>query len=132
MSEHKKDFDKWNDKKKKLDKKERSILTSPRQIWWASIGLNIGDEEDGKNQHFERPVLVIKTFNRRVFLGVPITSQRKENKFYFEIEYNNKKYYLILSQIRLFSNKRLLRKITKINAQTFLKIKDNLGKIINL
>ncbi len=30
---------------------------------WCSIGINVGDEEDGKNELYERPVLVIKKFN---------------------------------------------------------------------
>ncbi|HIP34066.1 MAG TPA: type II toxin-antitoxin system PemK/MazF family toxin [Bacteroidia bacterium] len=119
-------------KKKNIDFNDRNILTSHRQIWWTSVGLNVGDEEDGKNDNFERPVLVIKTFNRRIFLGIPITSQKKENKYYFEIEYHGKKYYLILSQIKLFSNKRLLRKITKIDSEIFIEIKKSLKEIINL
>ena len=129
---YKKDFDRWNNKKKKIEENDKNILTSHRQIWWTSVGLNVGDEEDGKNENFERPVLVLKTFNRKVFLGIPITSRKKENKYYFEIEYHNKKYYLILSQIRLFSNKRLLRKITKIDSNVFVEIKKSLKKIINL
>ena len=35
-----KDFDKWNEKKKKINYNTKNILPSKRQVWWLSIGLN--------------------------------------------------------------------------------------------
>jgi len=128
-----KNFDNWNKKKKDIDYNIKNILPAKRQVWWISVGLNIGVEEDGKNSNFERPVLVIKVFSRQCFLGIPITSSNKINKrYYFPIEHKNNKYFLILSQIRLFSTKRLSRKIFKINSQKFIKIKKELKKVIGL
>ena len=128
-----KNFDKWNKKKKELSHSIKNILPSKRQVWWLSIGLNVGAEEDGKNNNFERPILVIKVFNRQCFLGIPITSANKINKkYYFPVIYNQNKYFLILSQIRLFSTKRLSRKIYKISSVDFLKIKKELKKVIGL
>ena len=34
-----------------------SVYFRERQIWWASVGQNIGVESNGKNANFERPVL---------------------------------------------------------------------------
>jgi len=108
-------------------------LPNKKQVWWLSIGLNVGVEEDGKNNNFERPVLIVKVFNRQCFLGIPITSADKSNKkYYFPITYNQKKFFLILSQIRLFSVKRLSRKIYKIDSADFLQIKKELKKVIGL
>ena len=44
--EYKKDFDKWNEKKKTIDQKEISDQTffNEREIWWGSLGLNVGFE----------------------------------------------------------------------------------------
>lgn len=36
-----------------------------KDVWWASLGANIGHEEDGKNKKFERPVLILKKFNKK-------------------------------------------------------------------
>lgn len=128
-----KNFDGWNKKKKEVNRSIKNILPGKRQVWWLSIGLNVGVEEDGKNNNFERPVLVVKVFNRQCFLGIPITSADKsDKKYYFPIDYNQKKYFLILSQIRLFSAKRLSRKIYKINSVDFLKIKRELKRVIGL
>ena len=128
-----KNFDRWNKKKKKIDYDTKNILPNKKQVWWLSIGLNVGVEEDGKNNNFERPVLVVRVFNRQCFLGIPITSADKSNKkYYFPIVHNQKRFFLILSQIRLFSVKRLSRKIYKIDSVDFRQIKKELKKVIGL
>jgi len=128
-----KNFDQWNYKKKFLNKKEKYILPKKREIWWSSIGLNIGNEEDGKNNNFERPILIFKVFNNMIFIGIPITSINKKNqKFYFPVICNSKECFLILSQIRLFSTKRLLRKIGRISSNEFLEMKEILKKVLGL
>jgi mRNA interferase MazF len=65
-----KNFDAWNGLKKIQDAKDRlaqPIFCRERDISWISLGLNIGDEEDGKGDFFERPVLVVKKFNNNLF-----------------------------------------------------------------
>jgi mRNA interferase MazF len=54
-----KNFNEWNFLKQNLDKKEKTIFFKERDIWWCSLGLNIGHEENGKNTYFTRPILVI-------------------------------------------------------------------------
>jgi hypothetical protein len=39
-----KDFDSWNDFKKTLQKDVTIRNFSQREIWWTSIGINIGHE----------------------------------------------------------------------------------------
>lgn len=61
-----KDFDKWSRNKKLLEEHAYAQLSfHEREIWWCSLGLNLGDEQDGKHQDFERPVLVLR-FLRKV------------------------------------------------------------------
>jgi len=87
------------------------------------LGLNIGDEEDGKNNLYERPVLVLKKFNRRIFLGVPLTTKVKDNKYYVEFIHDDRPFAALVSQIRLVSTKRLSRKVRKMDRPTFQRIK---------
>ena len=82
-----KDFNSWNEIKKKLDANERSLFFKERDIWCCSIGLNVGHEENGKNQFFSRPILVVRKFNRNLFLGVPLTTKIKENEYYHRIAF---------------------------------------------
>ena len=124
-----KNFDSWNIKKQELSKTERAYF-SKGDIWFASIGKNIGDEEDGKNSDFERPVLIVRKFNNNIFLGVPLTSnEEKEGKYYHRlVSFSGST--AILSQVRLFDAKRLLRNIGKLESGELKEIKIKIGKIV--
>jgi len=124
-----KDFDNWNEKKKELSNLER-VYFHKGEIWFTSIGKNIGDEEDGKNSTFERPILIIRKFNNNIFLGVPLTSNEiKEGKYYHKlISYVGS--IAILSQVRLFDAKRLLRLMGKVKNEELKEIKLKVGKIV--
>ncbi len=119
-----KDFDTWNIQKKKIQLSEFLGFIHEREIWWCSLGLNIGDEEDGKNEKFERPVLVLKKFNRRIVLAVPLTTKIKDNPYYFTFTHDDIKFALILSQVRLISTSRLSRRIRKIDSALFQDVRD--------
>ena len=114
-----KEYDKWNQLKKSLSIKESTIFFHEREIWYCSLGKNIGYEEDGKNELFERPVLVIRKFNNEIFLAIPLTSSKKDNNYYYQYKLNNKTYAGILSQIRLLDCRRLSRKIGMIKEGDF-------------
>ena len=127
-----KSFDEWNKIKKEIDvnKAGRNIpVFHESEIWWSNLGLNIGSEEDGKGLHFERPVFVLKKFNSEMFLGIPMTSKYKENKFHFKINDNDNST-LLLSQIKLMSSKRLLRFVSKVSRGKLEVIKIKLKEII--
>ena len=101
-----------------------------KEIWWCALGLNIGFEQDGKNNNFERPVLVLKKFNKDVLWILPLTSSNKTGKYYFQFEYNGNMYSIILSQIRLISSKRLLRKLRMFPDIEFEKIRELVKKLV--
>jgi dTDP-4-dehydrorhamnose reductase len=102
-----KEFDLWNENKKDISFNKTVIKFQQKHIIYMKIGCNVGFEEDGKGEDFLRPVLVYKKFNNRVFLGIPLTSKEKNDKFHFEFKYKkSKKSYAILSQIRLFDIQR--------------------------
>lgn len=114
-----KDFDNWNHSKKELDRFNKEIYAYPREIWWCSLGLNIGVETDGKNENFERPVLVMKVYNKESMIVLPLTTKEKKDKFHFEINRGVISVWVKLTQARLISNKRLLRKIDVVNKNIF-------------
>ncbi len=124
-----KEYDDWNTNKKQLSIANRAYFHKG-EIWFASIGKNIGDEEDGKNYSFERPILIVRKFNNNIFLGVPLTSNEdKEGKYYHKlISFSGST--AILSQIRLFDAKRLLRLMGKIENEELKDIKKKVGKIV--
>lgn len=121
-----KDFDSWNERKKKIHTNEFTGFVHEREIWWCSLGFNVGDEEDGKNEDFERPVLVLKKFNRKIVLAVPLSTKIKDNPYYFPFTHEGTKFAVILSQLRLLSTNRFARRIRKIDHTLFKQIKEKI------
>ena len=111
-----KDFDRWNELKKKIDNRG-SIYVSEREVWFCSVGLNVGSEQNGKNEIFERPVLVIKRITSNTFIGIPLTSNKKKGSWYVSLESTDSS--AIITQIKLFDTKRLTRKIKSIPVREF-------------
>ena len=126
-----KKFDEWNKIKKSQDEKDRNVFCKEREIWWSTLGLNIGDEEDGKGELFERPVIVIKKFNNNIFWGCALSTKIKESNQYY-IKVNTKKgvQSVIISQLRLYDVKRLGEKIDFANHEDFEKIKTAIKKLL--
>ena len=54
-----KSFIEWTKLKIKIHFRKENVYFKEREIWWASLGMNIGYEENGKNETFERPTLVL-------------------------------------------------------------------------
>ncbi len=124
MNEYIKDFDRWNEKKKQADTKlvDRDLFLHEREVWWCAIGVNIGVEIDGKHDDFERPVLLVKKFNGLMFWGIPLTSKAKENPYIVRVKHSKGISYANLSQLRLWSSKRVLRKVGVISEESFTEV----------
>ena len=125
-----KDFDNWNIQKKKTQAIPERALFKEREVWWCSLGVNVGDEQDGKGRTFSRPVLVLKKFNRNVFVGVPFSTQLKNNQFYYHVHFKGIDQSVVLSQVRLMDAKRFGIKMGEISPQEVENIKDKIKKLI--
>ena len=126
-----KDFDSWNIKKQQIDSDVPRIFCHSREIWWCSLGINVGFEQDGTGEYFDRPVIVIRAFSRNLFWGVALTTKEKNGEFYFSIgQVEGKNATAILSQIRLIDTKRLIRKGGVLDEETFEKLKSALSKTL--
>jgi mRNA-degrading endonuclease toxin of MazEF toxin-antitoxin module len=124
-----KDFDKWNEVKKIIDYEKCELFFKERDIFWMKVGENIGHEQNGKGDKFQRPVLVIKKYSKDMFLGVPLTSTMRDGSFFFQFELDGSMSTALLVQHKLFSSKRCMKKIGKIDSENFKKLKE---KLINL
>lgn len=123
-------FGKWNELKKDLHDKSTRPYFKIREVWWASVGQNIGDEQYGKNEFFERPVLILTRFYSTLALVIPISSKLKEGNYYHSLNAEKVKGILILSQARVIDAKRLLRRIETINIDEYNKILNKYKKLI--
>ena len=125
------DFFSWSVQKIHIESSQRSLPNFHEQeIWWCSIGVNIGDEQDGKNKFYERPVLILKKFNKRIAWVLPLTSKKKEGPYYHVITYDNKIATVILSQLRLVSVKRFRRKLSRVSTIQMTEVKNKIIRII--
>jgi mRNA interferase MazF len=126
-----KDFDSWNQSKKKIHAEPALRFCHPREVWWCSLGVNVGFEQDGTGSNFDRPVVVMRGFNERIFLGVPLTGQEKTGKYYFPVGIVGNRYAsAVLSQIRLIDAKRLVRKFAVLDEVVFKDLKNALVRTL--
>ncbi len=126
-----KDFDLWNKEKKIIENvAPDTLIFHEREIWWCSMGVNLGDEQDGKNELFERPILVLKKFNKKVCWILPMSTKQKDGIYYHTLEHDGKIFSVILSQLRLISVKRFRRFIRKISPHQFELIQDKLISVL--
>lgn len=123
-----KDFDKWNDLKKKIQGRIIDFHCSRRDIWWCALGSNIGSEQDGKNDSFDRPVLIIKTFNLDMVRIVPITSRDMDDNDHVPVFYLDRRCSVIISHLRTISTKRLTVKICRLGQPQFTIVMDRIRK----
>jgi len=109
---------------------QREIYFREKEIWWASLGCNIGFEQDGKHNRFERPILVLRKFNKHTLWSLPFTSRNKTCKYYYQLEYKGRNSAIILSQLRLISSKRLLRKVGIVSKEHFEEVKKRIKDLL--
>src|SRR3989344_2862616 len=114
-----KDFDRWNPKKKGIDPADRLVDFHEREIWWCSIGVNIGSEQHSQTEDFSRPVIVVKKFTRSVFWGIPPTTRLKSVNFRFRVKINNVENDALILQMRVYDGRRLVRKINMMRKKNF-------------
>jgi mRNA interferase MazF len=98
----------------RLRDRQRKPLFKEGEIWWCSIGMNVGVEIYGKGQRFTRPVIIFKKFNKNAFLGIPLTSQLKTGKWYVLVTHGDKTDTALLAQIRVMDSKRLIERMETI------------------
>ena len=133
----KKDYQTWMPLKKELhNAEEPRLFFHEREIWYCHLGENIGFEQDGGDEQFLRPIVVIRKFNNDILWGVPLTRTQKDLPFYFtftiqsETGANEEKSTAVLSQIRLIDAKRLRRMVGYISKEDAVLLKKKLMALL--
>jgi len=116
-------FIRWTKVKIRVHFSQKTFNFSERQIWWAGVGQNVGVEQNGKNDSFERPVLIFKKFNNEQFWSLPISTKIKANKYNYIFIKDGREFCLSLSQLRVMDRKRLLRYVGDLSADNFAAVK---------
>lgn len=84
-------FLEWIGLKERLHNNEHHPpLVSQREIWWASLGENVGSEINGKNSLFSRPVIIFKKLAHGFYFVIPTTTQPKKGSWYVPFQHQGK------------------------------------------
>lgn len=127
---HIKKFQEWIRLKENLHLKNLSIPhVSEGEIWWASIGENIGSEINGKSELFSRPVIIFKKLSHDFYLVVPTTTQNRIGTWYVSFKRKGISQTACLHQIRTIDSKRISSRLGELTGADFEKIKINFCKL---
>jgi mRNA interferase MazF len=113
-----------------LNNNVKRPLFKEREVFWASIGENVGFEQDGKSKRFNRPVAIVRKFSGGLFWGVPLSTTPKRGRYYLPLTLNGKTSVALLSQVRVLDSLRLNEKIGMLGADDFKALKTELAKLL--
>jgi len=116
------EYDDWNELKQDIHLNQGRNSFGQQEVWWCNFGVNIGYEIYGKSKLFTRPVLIIKKYSNNFFLGLPMSTQYKNNKYYYPLEVDGRQVYGLVSQIRSFDSKRLLKRFAYVYDEEFSEV----------
>ena len=125
-------FDKWNEQKKDINKKESEIYFNQWDIWWVDLWQNIKSESYWKWKNFRRPVLIFKKLSSDTFIAIPLSSQYKKWTWFERYTLHWKENTALLYQIRMLHKNRLRKKLWELNSDDFSEIKKSLAKLLEL
>lgn len=127
-----KDFDKWNEKKKKLDKSKRDLLFKEGEIWWCSLGVNVGEEIYGKGNDFRRPVVILKKLSRNSCVVMPTSTKKREGSWYHHLNVQDKDRFVLMHQICFISANRLSVRESTLSRDEFATLKKSTAVLLGL
>lgn len=127
---HIKKFLEWIGIKEKLDSSESPVpYVSQGQIWWASLGENVGFEINGKSNRFTRPVIIYRKLASTFYLVIPVTSQAKPGTWYIPFRQKEKPMAACLNQVRVIDYRRLWGKLGWLDEGDFSRLEKGFHKL---
>jgi mRNA interferase MazF len=103
---------------------------SEGDIWWASIGENVGSEINGKSKLFSRPVVILRKLSHGFYFVVPTTTQQRTGSWFVAFRQNERMMLACLHQARAIDYRRLSSKLGSIDDEDFSRVKDGFRKLI--
>ncbi len=120
----KKRFFEWFPLKRTLhDREQKPPYVSEGDIWWASIGENVGSEINGKSNLFSRPVIIYKKLAHGFYFVVPTTTQEKQGSWFVAFRQQAKTMIACLHQARAIDHRRLSSKLGTLDDEDFERVK---------
>lgn len=125
-------FLQWIKLKRRLhEASHKPPYVSERDIWWVSLGQNVGSEINGKSDKFSRLALIYKKLAHGFYFVIPTTTQKREGTWYVHFEYEEKDMYACLHQARAIDHRRLFSKLGQIDDDDFTLVKNGFMGLYN-
>ncbi|MBI5004296.1 type II toxin-antitoxin system PemK/MazF family toxin [Candidatus Kaiserbacteria bacterium] len=99
------------------------------QIWWASLGENIGSEINGKNFQFSRPVIIFKKLAHGFYLVIPTTTKEHTGTWYVLFRQKGTAMVACLHQIRVIDYRRLSSQLGELDDTDFKRVRDGFNSL---
>lgn len=112
----------WNELKLFLHLQPKSPNIKEGEVWWCSLGENVGTEINGKGELYSRPILVYRKLGRMQFLGIPLSTQTHEGTWYVNFRFKHREQYAALNQIRVINVFRLQERMGTIDKSDMKKV----------
>jgi mRNA interferase MazF len=110
----------WIGLKQKLhESKHRPPHVSQGDIWWASVGENVGSEINGKSQLFSRPVIVFKKLAHGFYFVIPTTTRERRGTWFVPFRHHEQSMFACLHQARAIDYRRLSSKLGTLDDKDF-------------
>ncbi|MDP3989032.1 MAG: type II toxin-antitoxin system PemK/MazF family toxin [bacterium] len=108
----------------KHNKEHRPPLVSERDIWWVSIGENIGSEIDGKSELFSRPVIIFCKLAHGFYFVIPTTTKTKNGSWFVPFTHGGKSVVACLHRARTIYYRRLSSKLGQIDTDDYSRVQE--------
>ena len=102
---------------------------SQGDIWWASIGENLGSEINGKSRLFSRPVVIFKKLAHGFYFVIPTTSQTRQGSWYVPFRQKEREMVACLHQARAIDYRRLSSKLGTLDDKDFARVKSGFNAL---
>ena len=120
----------WIGLKEKLDAKQSAVPhVSEGQIWWASLGENIGAEINGKSHLFTRPVIIYRKLAHSFYFVIPVTTKPKTGTWYVPFKQKGVQMAACLHQARAIDYRRIRSILGEADEVDFKRIKEGFWKL---
>jgi mRNA interferase MazF len=102
-------------KEKRHESEHKPPHVSEGDIWWASLGENVGSEINGKSHQFSRPVIIFKKLAHGFYFVIPTTTKTRNGSWYCKFHQSEKEFFACLHQARSIDHRRLYSRLGELD-----------------
>ncbi|MEK9159763.1 MAG: type II toxin-antitoxin system PemK/MazF family toxin [Patescibacteria group bacterium] len=102
---------------------------SEGEIWWVSIGENVGAEINGKNYLFSRPAIIFRKLTHGFYFVIPVTTQLRTGTWYVSFSQQGREMTACLQHARSVDHRRLSTRLGELDEVDYKRVKNGFQKL---